>query len=337
MLKFIAKRLILSIFVIFGLSVVIFVISRIVPGNPARLALGARATQEAVDALSAQMHLDDSIPMQYFYWIRGAVTGDLGQSLVTKRAVTTDIAEYLPRTLELVIFAGILLVVFSVLLGTLAAAFRDTIIDNIIRTLSYVGVAVPSFVLAVLFVLYFGYINPVIPVIGRISSGMVQPPAVTGFMTIDCLLAGNFASFRNVLAHAFLPALALAAGPMFQEARIIRSAMTDNAGRDYLLLLRAYGVAKRHIMGKYLLKPSVIPAVSTIGMDLATLMGNAFMIETIFNWPGLSKYGMTAMLNKDLNAISGVIIVYGIVFVLVNLAVDVISACLDPRIRLEAS
>ncbi len=337
MLKFIAKRLILSIFVIFGLSVVIFVISRIVPGNPARLALGARATQEAVDALSAQMHLDDSIPMQYFYWIRGAVTGDLGQSLVTKRAVTTDIAEYLPRTLELVIFAGILLIVFSVLLGTLAAAFRDTIIDNIIRTLSYVGVAVPSFVLAVLFVLYFGYINPVIPVIGRISSGMVQPPTVTGFMTIDCLLAGNFASFRNVLAHAFLPALALAAGPMFQEARIIRSAMTDNAGRDYLLLLRAYGVAKRRIMGKYLLKPSVIPAVSTIGMDLATLMGNAFMIETIFNWPGLSKYGMTAMLNKDLNAISGVIIVYGIVFVLVNLAVDVLSACLDPRIRLEAS
>lgn len=337
MLKFIAKRLILSIFVIFGLSVVIFVISRIVPGNPARLALGARATQEAVDALSAQMHLDDSIPMQYFYWIRGAVTGDLGQSLVTKRAVTTDIAEYLPRTLELVIFAGILLVVFSVLLGTLAAAFRDTVIDNIIRTLSYVGVAVPSFVLAVLFVLYFGYINPVIPVIGRISSGMVQPPTVTGFMTIDCLLAGSFASFRNVLAHAFLPALALAAGPMFQEARIIRSAMTDNAGRDYLLLMRAYGVAKRRIMGKYLLKPSVIPAVSTIGMDLATLMGNAFMIETIFNWPGLSKYGMTAMLNKDLNAISGVIIVYGIVFVLVNLAVDVLSACLDPRIRLEAS
>lgn len=336
MSKFIIKRLLLSVFVIFGLSIVIFIISRVVPGDPARLALGARATQAAIDALREEMHLNDSLFMQYVYWLKGALTGDLGRSLVTKRAVVTDILEYLPRTLEMVIASGIMLVTFSVLFGTLAATFRDTIVDNIIRILAYVGVAVPSFVLAVLFVLYFGYINPIIPVIGRISSGYVTPEVITGFMSIDCLLTGNIASFWNVMGHLFLPALALAAGPMFQEARIIRSAMTDNANRDYLLLVKSYGIPKPKIIGKYLLKPSVIPAVSTIGIDIATLMGNAFMIETIFNWPGLSKYGMTAMLNKDLNAISGVIIVYGLVFVLVNLAVDVITAYLDPRMRMKA-
>ncbi|MDO4515515.1 MAG: ABC transporter permease [Bacillota bacterium] len=335
-LKYIGKRLLISVFVIFGLSIVIFVISRVVPGDPARLALGARATPEAVAALTEQMHLNDSFPQQYFYWLKSALHGDLGQSLITQNAVKADILTYLPRTLELVVIAGLMLVIGSILLGTLAAAFQDSFLDNLIRVLSYVGVAVPSFVLAVLFVLYFGYINPIIPVIGRLGSEYVTPAAVTGFMSIDCLLAGDLPAFWNVLGHAFLPALALAAGPMFQEARIIRSAMTDNKGRDYLLLMKSYGLPRWKIIGKYLLKPSVIPAVSTLGMDLATLMGNAFMIETIFNWPGLSKYGMTAMLNKDLNAIAGVIIVYGIVFVLVNLVVDVISAYLDPRIRLKA-
>lgn len=336
MLKYIGKRLLISVFVIFGLSIVIFVISRVVPGDPARLALGARATPEAVAALTEQMHLNDSFPQQYFYWLKSALHGDLGQSLITQNAVKADILTYLPRTLELVVIAGLMLVIGSILLGTLAAAFQDTFLDNLIRVLSYVGVAVPSFVLAVLFVLYFGYINPIIPVIGRLGSEYATPVTVTGFMSIDCLLAGDLPAFWNVLGHAFLPALALAAGPMFQEARIIRSAMTDNKGKDYLLLMKSYGLPRWKIIGKYLLKPSVIPAVSTLGMDVATLMGNAFMIETIFNWPGLSKYGMTAMLNKDLNAIAGVIIVYGTVFVLINLVVDVISAYLDPRIRLKA-
>lgn len=333
--RYILKRLFHSIFVVFGLSIVIFLIARVVPGDPARLSLGPRATEAAVEALREEMHLNDSLPVQYAYWIKGAVTGDFGNSLLTKREVATDIAEYFPRTLELVLFSGILLVVFSILLGTIAATFRNSIIDNLIRVMSYVGVAVPSFVMAVIFVLYFGYINPILPVIGRLSSNIMTPPTITGFLLIDSLLAGNLSAFFDALKHLLLPASALALGPLFQEARIIRSTITDNMNKDYLLFVKSYGLPKRKCIGKYLLKPSVIPAVSTMGLDIATMMGNAFMVETIFNWPGISKYGMTAMLNKDLNAISAVIIIFGIVFVIVNILVDIIAAMLDPRIRLE--
>jgi peptide/nickel transport system permease protein len=298
------------------------------------MALGPRATQFAVDNLRREMHFDENLPVRYFYWLKGAIIGDFGNSLITKRPVLRDIKEYLPATLEMAVAAGIMLVVFSILLGTLAAAFRDSVIDNGIRLLAYAGVAMPSFVLAVFFVLYFGFINPIIPVLGRIGR-MPVPASITGFITIDSLLAGNFKAFGSALAHLFLPALALAAGPMFQEARIIRTSITDNMNRDYMLFVQSYGIPRPVIISKYMLKPSVLPAVSMMGIDIATLMGNAFMVETVFNWPGISRYGMTAMLNKDLNAISAVIIIFGAIFVITNIFVDILSVRLDPRIRRE--
>lgn len=335
MVRFITKRLLHSLFVVFGITIIIFLISRVVPGDPARMALGPRATQAAVDRLREEMHLNESLPVQYVHWLKGAVAGDFGNSLMTKRPVLVDIKEYLPRTVELALASSVLLVVGSVLLGTLAAAFRDSIFDNLIRVMSYVGVAVPSFVLAALFVLYFGYVNPVIPVLGQLSYGLVPPPTVTGLLTIDSLLVGNVRAFWDALSHLFLPALALSAGSMFQEARIIRTAITDNMNRDYRLFVQSYGISRTRIVVKYMLKPSVLPAVSMMGLDIAALMGNAFMVEMVFGWPGISRYGMQAMLNKDLNAISAVISVFGIIFVAVNIVVDLLSAYLDPRIRLE--
>jgi len=332
--SYIFKRLLLSLFVLIGLSMVIFVISRVVPGDPARMALGPRAPQFAVEAMRQDMHLDKPLVAQYLYWVKGVAVWDLGESLTTRRPVTKDVQDFLPATLELALVAAFLVVTLSILFGTLAARYRDKWIDTLVRVFSYTGVAVPSFVLAVLFLLLFGYIWPVIPVLGRLSPHVLPPPTITGLITVDSLLSGNLTAFWDALKHLIVPAFALAMGPLFQEARIVRTAMTDNMGKDYLAAAKGYGIPNRVIMTKYLLKPSLIPAVSVMGLDIASLMSNAFLVEVIFNWPGISRYGMNAMLRKDLNSISAVIIIFGLIFVIVNILVDFVVAYLDPRIRL---
>jgi peptide/nickel transport system permease protein len=197
------------------------------------------------------------------------------------------------------------------------------------------GVVTPAFVFAILFLLLFGFVLNWLPTLGRLSEGMPKPPTVTGLMTIDTLLAGDFKTFLDAVEHLILPALALAMGSMAQEARLTRATMSDNLSKDYIAAERALGIPERTIMGRFLLKPSLIPTVSIMGLDFAGNLSNAFLVELIFNWPGLSRYGIQAMLRKDLNAISAVILVLGVVFITVNILVDIVVAQLDPRIRLR--
>lgn len=334
MLSFIGKRLFQGIFVIVGISVLIFVLSRIVPGDPARMSLGPRAPEFAVQELRKEMYLDKPLPQQYYYWMRDVLHGDFGMSLNSKRPVAEDIKQFLPATLELALFSGFILVVVSILLGLLAARYRDTWVDGAIRVLSYTGIALPAFVVAVLLLLVFGYLWPVLPVLDRFSSGMAPPSHITGMYILDGILTGNLNAALDAACHLLLPALALAFGPMFQEARILRSSLTDHMGKEYISVSTGYGLPQNIIMRKYLLKPSATPVITVMGLDFAALIGNAFLVEKIFNWPGLSRYGINAMLNKDLNAISAVIIIIGVIFLIVNLLVDLIMASLDPRIRL---
>lgn len=335
--RYLLRRLAHSVFVLLGLSIVIFVISRVVPGDPVRMALGARAPQWAVDQLRAEMHLDKPLYVQYGYWLRGAVQGDFGTSLVTKRPVVEDIREFLPATVELVLLAGILQSLGGIVLGVLAAMYSRTWIDNAVRLVAYLGVVTPSFVFAVLFMLLFGYVWPVLPAGGRLGSDVTPPPFITGMFTVDSLLTGNLAAFWDAIKHMILPAFALALGGLGQEARITRSAMTDNLTKDYIALEESQGIPRRVIIGKYLLKPSLIPTVSIMGLDFASLFANAFLVELVFNWSGFSRYGITAILRKDLNAIAAVVLVLGVVFITVNIVADLIVAYLDPRIRLGAT
>ncbi|HUW09827.1 MAG TPA: ABC transporter permease [Anaerolineae bacterium] len=333
-IRFIIRRLIHSIFVLLGLSVVIFIISRIMPGDPARMAVGARAPQWVVDNLREQMHLEDPLYAQYFYWLRDAMRGDFGISLVTRRPVAADIKEVFPATLELTLFAGVIMGVAGIGLGTLSARHKDKWIDNVLRVISYLGVVTPSFVFAILFLLLFGMGLGWMPTMGRISADIARPPSITGLMTIDSLLAGNLRAFFDSLRHLVLPGLALAMGGLAQEARITRSSMSDNLSKDYIASARSLGIPERVIMRKFLLKPSLIPTVSILGLDFAGTMSSAFLVELIFNWPGMSRYGINGMLRKDLNAIAAVIMVLGVVFIIVNIIVDLVVAQLDPRIRL---
>jgi peptide/nickel transport system permease protein len=336
-LAFILRRLVHALVVLVGLSILIFLIARIVPGDPARMALGANAPDWVVDNLRHKMNLDKPIITQYVLWLNGVVHGDFGESLYTKRPVAEDFAEFIPATVELILFAGILMAVGGILLGVLSAKHNHSWVDNIIRLISYVGVVTPSFVFAIIFLLVFGQLLQILPVMGRLSPGVVAPPRITGMVSIDSLLQLNFPVFIDSLLHMILPAVALALGGLSQEARITRSSMVDNMSKDYVLAQRAYGTPERRILMKYLLKPSLIPTVSVIGLDFAALFGSAFLVEMVFNWPGLSRYGINAMLQKDLNAISAVIIVLGMIFVMMNIVTDIVISFLDPRIRLGAS
>jgi peptide/nickel transport system permease protein len=329
----ILKRLGWALVVLFGLSVIIFSLMRIIPGDPARLALGPTVPEEIVEQYRERMHYNDPLPMQYYYWITGVVKGDLGVSTVTHRAVTRDFAEFLPATLELVIWAGIPPIFFALLLGVLGAMYNNRWPDYIIRFSSYIIIATPAFVWAVLFLLIFGYWFPILPSIGgRISMGF-SVPSITGLMVLDALIDGQPAAAWDAFLHLMLPALALALGHTMQEARLTRSYMLENAGRDYITMITSQGVPRDVINRQFLLKPSIIPTVSIMGLDIAAIFGNAFLVETIFNWPGISRYAMNAILGKDINAVCGVVMLLGVIFILTNLLVDVVVLILDPRMR----
>ncbi len=299
-------------------------------------ALGPRASQEAVEALRARLHLDKPIYIQYLYWLKSVAQGDFGESLFTRRPVVEDVKEFLPATLELALFAGVFMTLFGLLLGILSARHANTWIDDLVRVLSYLGIATPAFVVAIVLLLVFGMYYEIFPTIGRLTPGVTVPPRITGLLTLDSLLTGHFHAFWDALKHLFLPGVSLSLGGLFQEARITRSSMLENAKKDYVSAARAYGVPERVVFARYLFKPSVIPTVSILGLDFASLIGNAFLVELLFNWPGLSRYGINVMLRKDVEAIVAVVMVLGIVFTVVNIIVDLLVAYLDPRIRLVA-
>lgn len=333
--KFIVKRLAWSILVLFGLSILIFCLARIIPGNVVELALGPRATDEAKDRFINEYHLDEPIYVQYYYWLSDALQGDLGESTQTRRAVTQDIKEFLPATLELIFIAILFEIIFSYLFGTMSARYAGRWPDNVVKSVSYIGIATPAFVWAVLFMLVFCFYSSVFPTTGRISAALSAPVHITGLYLLDSLLTGNIPVFVDALRHLVLPAAALAMADIAQLSRITRTNMVENLGKDYVSAEISSGIPMRKIITTYVLRPSILPSISLLAMNMAAMIGTAFAVEQIFSFPGLSKYCLKAMLNCDLNAIVAVVMIIGIAFLLVNLAVDIISGIIDPRIRIQ--
>lgn len=334
MFRYLVKRLLLSIVVLFGVSVVIFCLVRILPGDPARVALGERATEEALTQLRSNMHLDEPIYAQYYYWIVDALHGDFGMSVVTKHDVHIDIVHFLPATLELVLTSAIYSMIFSTLFGVLAAKYKNKAIDGIIRTGSYIAISIPPFVVAALLLLLFGSLFKILPVYDRLSTGVAPPDRITGLYVVDYLLRGNLKGVGDALKHLILPAAALSLGCIGQESRILRSSMIDNMSKEYISVSTGFGIPQGRIMSRYLFKPSCVPMITVMGLDIASQFGNAFLVEYVFNWPGLSKYCLNAMLNSDINAISACVLIIGVMFTFVNIIVDLINAAVDPRVRL---
>ena len=331
-LRMLLKRLGISVVVLIGVSMLIFAIARIIPGDPARIALGPNATKDQIAKLRGEMHLDESLPVQYGHFVGDVLRGDLGTSLYTNRPVTLDIAQFLPATLELVLVAGVIMVGLGLPLGILAARFRNRWPDHLIRILALTTVSAPSFVWAVILMLLFAFYLPIFPIAGRISD-IYEIERVTGFLTIDTILEGNLAAFGNVINHLILPAFALSLSGIGQAARLTRANMVETYDKPYIEMAQAFGFFPSRIARIYAFKPSLIPSLTIIGLDFAAMLGNAFLVEAVFAWPGLSRYGVAVILRKDLNAIMGTVLVIALTFLIVNIIVDLLIAVLNPRIR----
>jgi peptide/nickel transport system permease protein len=337
MIEYIARRLARSVVVLLGLSIIIFAIARIVPGDPARIVLGPLATSDQVVQLRHTMGFDRPLVVQYARYMGSLLTGDLGQSILTQRSVNEDIGDAFPATFELMLSSLLLVLLVAIPGGALAARYRGSWIDIGSRLMSLLGVVTPSFVIAICLQILAGYELQVLPIGGRLDPNIEFTAATTGFMTIDTLLAGRPDLFGDALLHLVLPTLALAAATAGQIMRITRSSMIDISRRDYVEAARAFGVPDRVVIFKYMLKPAIVPTLTILGLEFASLLGNAFVVEMVFGLPGIASYGVRAILHKDLNALMGVVMSTGLFFVVINLVVDMAVAMVDPRIRLQGA
>ncbi|TCQ08783.1 peptide/nickel transport system permease protein [Rhizobium sp. PP-F2F-G36] len=334
-LLFLLRRVAWSLLVLFGLSVVIFIIARAMPGDPVRLALGPRASVEQVEQLRETLGFNQPLIQQYGIYVAGLARGNLGRSLLTEQPVANDIRQTFAATFELVLSTITIAFVLGVPLGVAAARHKDRWPDNVVRIIAIFSAVTPSFFLALLLQILAGYVLHILPTTGRLPPGLAFSADMTGLITIDALLHGRLDVFLEALRYLLLPSIALAAATMGQIARITRSSMIDVSSQDYAEAGRAFGIPERVRVFKYMLRPSFVPPLTILGLEFASLIGNAFVVELVFSWPGMAAYGVRTILQKDLNAIMGVVIVSGVFFVLANLVIDVLTGIVDPRIRIR--
>tara|TARA_B100001094_G_scaffold89926_1_gene85931 strand:+ start:170 stop:1192 length:1023 start_codon:yes stop_codon:yes gene_type:complete len=336
MLSYLLRRALTLLLVLFGLSILIFIIARIVPGDPARIALGPLATATQVEELREEMGLNASFPVQLWSYLSGLAQGDLGKSLLTSRPVMDDIRGALPATFELVLVTIILQIFISIPLGVMAAIYRNTWVDNLLRVISLIGVVTPGFVLAIMLQLVAAHYLGFLPVTGRLDGGIDFEANFTGLLLIDGTLAGRFDVVLDAIRHLFLPAIALSAAGIGQVMRITRTAMIEVSSRDFVEATRANGIPEKVVTFRYMLRVASVAPLTILGLEFASLIGNAFIVEFVFSWPGIASYGVRTILQKDLNAVIGVVLVSGVFFVVANLTIDIILGFLDPRHRLRA-
>jgi peptide/nickel transport system permease protein len=318
--------------VLLGVSIVVFFMVRAIPGDPAQIMLGQQATQAQVQQVRENMGLDKPIFVQYGLFLKDALRGDLGDSIVTGRPVTTELMVRLPATFELTAFAMLLAVLVGVPVGVIAAVKQYSVLDKTTSVLALTGISMPIFWLAMILVVIFGVNWELLPFPGRLdpTTGIT---AITGLVLVDSLLTLNFAVFWDGLLHLIMPALALGTIPMAVVMRMTRSSMLEVMGEDYVRTARAKGVVPWRVVFKHALRNAMLPTITVIGLQVGLLMGGAIITETIFSWPGIGLYAYDSISSRDYASIQGVVLYGALLFVLVNLVVDILYAVLDPRVR----
>ncbi len=309
-----------------------FFMVRAIPGDPAQIILGQQATQEQVQQLRVHMGLDKPVIVQYALFLKDAVTGNLGESIVTGRPVITELLVRFPATLELTAFAMLIAVLVGVPVGVISAVKQYSILDKVTSVIALAGISMPIFWLAMILIVIFGVKLQLLPFPGRLSSG-ISISAFTGLVLVDSLLTGNFAGFWDGLKHLIMPAVALGTIPMAVVTRMTRSSMLEVMNEDYVRTARAKGVVPWRIVFKHALRNAMLPTVTVIGLQVGLLMGGAVVTETIFSWPGVGQIAYDSIYRRDYAMIQGVVLYGALLFVLVNLLVDVLYALLDPRVR----
>lgn len=332
--QYILRRLVLTIPLLFGVTLIAFAISHAVPADPITANLGQKAMSDPkiVAAFRAEWGLDKPIQEQYLIYVKNLLRGDLGRSIKSRRPVIEDLKAFLPATIELATVAIVFGVFIGMAFGIFSALWRNSWLDHIARVLSLMGVSVPVFWLALLALFVFYSRLNWFPGPGRIDVGLAVPPRTTGMFTIDALLAGDWTTLGNVLGHLLLPALVLGSYTTGLITRVTRSAMLEVLNQDYMRTARAKGLPDRSLLIRHALRNALIPVVTVIGFSYGNLLAGTVLTESIFAWPGIGQYAYRAATSLDFPAIMGVSMVIALIFIFTNLVVDVLYFILDPRL-----
>ncbi|WP_102261614.1 ABC transporter permease [Mesobacillus jeotgali] len=332
MFAYSVRRIFSLIPVLLGLSLIVFFMIRAIPGDPAQVILGQLATKDAIADLTRELGLDQPWYVQYFTYLGGLLTGDLGESLRTKSAISSEIWPYLAATMELSFVAMLIAIVIGVNAGIVSAWFQNSWFDYGAMVFALIGVSMPIFWLGLMEQWLFAINLDILPTSGREE---VRNPvdAITNFYIIDTLIQGRTDQFVEVLKHLVLPAMALATIPMAIIARITRSTMLEVMRSDFIRTARAKGLSMFWVVYKHSLKNAIIPVLTIIGLQTGLLLGGAILTETIFSWPGIGRYIYEAINYRDYPVIQSGILIIALIFVLINLVVDLLYAAIDPRIK----
>lgn len=333
-LSMITQRLVQLVLIVAGVSVVVFFMLRMIPGDPAQLLLGELASPEELAALRHQLGLDRSLLVQYGIFVKNMLAGDFGNSVRTGTPVIQEIIPRLIATIELSVAGMIIATVFGILAGVMSAVWKNTVLDYTAMLSALVGVSIPVFWLGLMLIYVFAVHFQVLPMMGRLEMGS-ELPTVTGLVLVDSLLHLDFESFKNGLMHLAMPAFTLSTIPMAIVARITRSSMLEVLNQDYIRTARAKGMEERIVILRHALGNAFLPIVTVLGINMGLLLGGAVLTETIFSWPGLGRFVVDSLMGRDYNAVQACILIFAVLMALINLAVDLIYAVLDPRIRVS--
>jgi peptide/nickel transport system permease protein len=332
-MRYIATRLMAMLLTALAATVVIFLISTQVPGDPVLAALGDLAANDPtiVAAFRARWRMDDPLWLRYWTFLARLVHGDLGMSISSFRPVMDDIRQYAPATIELATVAFLISLLFGVPLGIAAGVWRDTWIDHLARMVSLIGVSAPTFWLAFIALsLFYGGLQ-IAPGPGRLDVASIPPASITGLYTIDAVLARDWAVLRDAAAHLVLPSLVLAAATMGLITRTTRSSMLDSLTQDYIRVARSKGMSETRVVLRHALPNALLPIVTLAGIAYGILLTGAVMTETIFSWPGLGRYTFRSAVSLDVPAIMGITLIVAIVYLIINFLTDLSYLVLDPR------
>ncbi len=337
MLSMISKRLLLVIPNLIGVVIVTFLLTRALPGDPAAYFAGPAATKEAIEQVRKQLGLDKPLVIQFGDYVTDLAKGNLGNSLTTGQPVLTEIKNRLPASAELTLFGLVLSMAIAVPLGILAAVKQGSWIDHTCRVVATAGVSLPVFFTGLLLVYVFYYLLGWSPApLGRLDVFSSAPPQITGFYLIDSLLTGNVETFRAALSQLLLPGLTLCIFALAPIARMTRASMLAVLASDFVRTARASGLSNSTVILTYAFRNAMLPVITTLGMVFSFLLGANVLVEKVFAWPGIGSYAVEALISSDFAPVQGFVLTMAILYVALNLIIDVLYGLIDPRVRLEA-
>ncbi len=329
---YIIKRLLMLIPVLLGASILVFSLIHLAPGDPAKTIAGEHASIQTIEKIQEKYGLNKPLPTQYWIWLKQALQGDFGRSIVSNEYVSKEIWSRFPNTVELTLLAMFIAVVIGVIAGIVSASRQYSLLDYGFMGVALFGVSMPVFWLGIMLMMIFGVYLRWFPIGGRMSI-MVSFTRVTGFYLLDSLIAGNWEAFISALRHLILPAIALGTIPMATVARVTRSSMLEVLRQDFIRTERAKGLSERMVIYKHAVRNALIPVVTVIGLNFGLLLAGAILTETVFSWPGLGRYVVKAVQMRDYPAVQGCVLFFAFIFVIVNLITDIIYVYIDPRIK----